>query len=34
MHELGIVFSIMNTLEDVAKENKLESIQSVTIEVG
>ena len=34
MHELGIVFSIMNTMEDVAKENKLESIQSVTIEVG
>ena len=34
MHELGIVFSIMNTLEDVAKENKLQSIRSVTIEVG
>ena len=34
MHELGIVFSIMNTLEDVAQENKLPSIRSVTIEVG
>ena len=31
MHELGIVFSIMNTLEDVAKENKLPSIRSVTL---
>lgn len=34
MHELGIVFSIMNTLEDVAKENELTQIQSVTMEVG
>ena len=34
MHELGIVFSIMNTLEDVAKENQLDAIQSVTVEVG
>lgn len=34
MHELGIVFSIMDTLEDVAKENQLASIQSVTVEVG
>lgn len=34
MHELGIVFSIMDTLEDVAKENALDTIQSVTVEVG
>ena len=34
MHELGIVFSIMDTLEDVAKENQLTSVQSVTVEVG
>ena len=34
MHELGIVFSIMDTLEDVAKENQLDAIQSVTVEVG
>ena len=34
MHELGIVFSIMDTLGDVAKENQLQHIQSVTIEVG
>lgn len=34
MHELGIVFHIMDTLEQVAKENELDAIQSVTIEVG
>ena len=34
MHELGIVFSIMDTLEDVAKENQLDAIQRVTVEVG
>ena len=34
MHELGIVFSIMDTLEDVAKENQLTSVQNVTVEVG
>ena len=34
MHELGIVFHIMDTLEAVAKENKLSEIHSVTIEVG
>lgn len=34
MHELGIVFHILDTLEQVAKDNELDSIQSVTIEVG
>lgn len=34
MHELGIVFHIMDSLEAVAKENGLTSIQSVTIELG
>ena len=34
MHELGIVFHIMDTLEAVATENKLSEIHSVTIEVG
>lgn len=34
MHELGIVFHIMDTLEAVAKENELCEIHSVTIEVG
>ena len=34
MHELGIVFHIIDSVEDVAKENNLSSIQSVTVEVG
>lgn len=34
MHELGVVFHIMDSLEEVAKENGLTRIQSVTIEVG
>ena len=34
MHELGIVFHIMDTLEAVAKDNELCEIHSVTIEVG
>ena len=34
MHELGVVFHIMDSLEVVAKENDLTRIQSVTIEVG
>lgn len=34
MHELGIVFHIMDTLEAVAKDNELQEIHSVTIEVG
>ena len=34
MHELGIVFHIMDSLENVAKENDLTQIQSVTVEVG
>lgn len=34
MHELGIVFQIIKTVEGVAKENSLSSIQAVTIELG
>ncbi len=34
MHELGIVFHILDTLEQVAKDNELDSIPSVTIEGG
>ena len=34
MHELGIVFHIMDTLEEVARENSLTQIHSVTLEVG
>ena len=34
MHELGVVFHIMDSLESVAKENDVTQIQSVTIEIG
>ena len=34
MHELGIVTHVMKTLEDVAKENHVTKIGSVTLEVG
>ena len=34
MHELGIVFHIIDSLEEVGKENGLTQIESVTMEVG
>lgn len=34
MHELGLVFHIVNRLEELAEEQKLEKIQSVTLELG
>ena len=34
MHELGIVFHIMDTIEEIAKEQNLTSVASVTLEVG
>jgi hydrogenase nickel incorporation protein HypA/HybF len=34
MHELGIVFHIIRTVEDVGKENKLSAVSEVTLEVG
>ena len=34
MHELGVVFHIIDTLEEVAKENDVTQIQSVTIDNG
>lgn len=34
MHELGVVFHIMDSLEQVARDNEVEKIQSVTVEVG
>lgn len=34
MHELGIVFHIIDSLEKVGKDNELEKIQSVTLELG
>ena len=34
MHELGIIVQISKTLADVAEENHLEKIGSVTLEIG
>ena len=34
MHELGIVFHIIDTIEEIAKEQNLTSVASVTLEVG
>ena len=34
MHELGIVFHIIRTVEDVAKENLVARIQRVTLQLG
>lgn len=34
MHELGIAFQIIKTVERVAQENNLKAIKSVTLELG
>lgn len=34
MHELGIVFNIIKTVEEVGEENSLTSVASVTLEIG
>lgn len=34
MHELGIVYHIINRLEELAEENNVKKISSVTIELG
>lgn len=34
MHELGIIFSIMDSIEKIGAENSLTKISSVTLEVG
>lgn len=34
MHELGIVFHIIDEIEDVGRQNALTSVSSVTLEVG
>lgn len=34
MHELGIVFALIGTLEDTAAEHNLTSIQKVTVDLG
>ena len=34
MHELGIIVHVMRTVEEVAAENNLTEIRSVTCEIG
>ena len=34
MHELGVVFQAIKIVEEVAKENNLTEIESVTVEIG
>lgn len=34
MHELGVVFHVIRMVEDVARENDLTEIASVTLEIG
>lgn len=34
MHELGVVYHIMDSLEEIARENDVTQIQRVTLEVG
>lgn len=34
MHELGVVFHVIDDVEKVARENNIEHIKSVTLELG
>lgn len=34
MHELGIVFHIIDSLEEIGKENELREVSAVTLEIG
>lgn len=34
MHELGIVFHIIDSLEEVGKQNQLSEVSTVTLEIG
>ena len=34
MHELGVVFHVIKTVENIAKENGVTEIKSVTLEIG
>lgn len=34
MHELSICYEIVETLEDVVKENQIEEVQKIVLEVG
>lgn len=34
MHELGVVFYVIRDVKQVAEENKVESVETVTLEIG
>ena len=34
VHELGVVFNVIEAVEEIAKENELKKIESVTLELG
>ena len=34
MHELGTIYYVIDTVEKLAQENKLEKVASITLEVG
>ena len=34
VHELGVVFNVIEAVEEIAKENELKMIESVTLELG
>lgn len=34
MHELGVVFQVIKTVENICKENNLTEVSSVTLELG
>ena len=34
MHELGIIFEVINTVEDIVKEEHLSEVASITLGVG
>lgn len=34
MHELGLIFEVINTIEDIVKEENLTEVASITLAVG
>jgi len=34
LHELGIIFHVIEQVEEVCKENRLKTVASVTLEIG
>ncbi len=34
MHELGVVFHVIDQIQEIAQENKVEHVNSVTLQIG